>query len=150
MLRTPLPALMYPALYPDRSPFFGTDLGLDVFGIGRMPWDNIQVHRLLWPAIDGGTVMVPFQFGSYSQSGLGGALGESLAVGFCLAWIWVRVRSMSSPDEAAAAAALVLILAVYLAGDSIRNSLIASYGVFWGLAFLLGWARFGRRTGATR
>lgn len=145
MLRTPLPALMYPAIYPDRSPFFGTDMGLDVFGIGRMPFDNIQIHRLLWPAIDGGTVMVPFQFASYSQAGLGGALAASFAVGFGLAWIWVRVRAMAFRDEAAVGAALVLILAVYLAGDSIRNSLIASYGVFWGLAFLLAWAQWARR-----
>lgn len=144
MLRTPLPALMYPAVYPDRSPYFGMDIGLDVPGIGRMPFDNIQVHRLLWPAIEGGTVMVPFQFASYSQAGLGGALGASLVVGFCLAGIWLRVNSVVSRDAAAAAGALVLILAIYLAGDSIRNSLIASYGVFWGLIFLLPWARLAR------
>lgn len=145
MLRTPLPALMYPAVYPDQSPFFGTDLGLDVLGVGRMPFDNIQVHRLLWPSIEGGTVMVPFQFASFSQAGLGGAMGASFAVGFGLAWIWIRVRAMAFRDEAAAGAALVLILAVYLAGDSIRNSLIASYGIFWGLAFLLAWVRWARR-----
>lgn len=152
VLRTPLPALMYPAVYPEERPFYGLDVGMDLVGIGQMPRDNIYIHQRLWPRIQGGTVMVPFQFALYSQVGLGGTLLLCMVVGYLLAAIWVWILGLSlSRVVRALACALTLILAVYIAGDSLRNSLLASYGVFWGALFFGAWAlflRLRRRGGA--
>jgi hypothetical protein len=138
--RTSMPALAYTAVYPKQIPFYGLDAGLDLVGIGQMPRDNIYVHHLLWPAIRGGTVMVPSQFSFHSQVGLGGALLLSALVGYLLAatWLWLS-GFLTCPEVRAVACSLALIFAVYLAGDSLRNSALASYGVFWGAAFLMAW-----------
>ncbi len=144
--RTPLPALAYPAVYPTEIPFYGLDMGLDMFGMGYMPRDNIYIHRRLWPQIRGGTVMVPFQFALYSQVGVGGALALSFLIGYLLAISWITLRALSAPREVqAVASSLLMILAIYLAGDSIRNSLLASYGVFWGFLGLALWLPFLKR-----
>lgn len=139
--RTPLPALAYPSIFPEKVPFYGLDVGFDFLGLGRMPTDNILVHRELWPLIQGGTVMVPFQYALFSQVGLGGALLLSVAVGYGLAFCWTRVSTPSRSMARAAGSALVLLAAIYVAGDSIRNSLLASYGVAWGALYLIVWSR---------
>ena len=91
LVRTSAPALIYPAIYPHQVGFSGLDIGLDILGFGRMPDDNWFLHRRLWPNIDGGSIMVPFQFGIYSQMGLGGALLASLLIGWLISKVWMLV-----------------------------------------------------------
>jgi hypothetical protein len=138
-VRTPMPALAYLAVYPKQIPFYGLDAGLDMFGIGQMPRDNIYVHRLLWPSIPGGSVMVPSQFSLFSQIGLGGALLLSVLTGYLIAALWLWLLDVSVGDVRAVACALMLMFVISVAGDSLRNSLLASYGVFWGWLLLAFW-----------
>ena len=145
--RTSMPALVYPAVYPRRLPFYGLDAGLDLVGIGQMPRDNIYVHHLLWPTIHGGTAMVPLQFAFHSQVGLGGALLLSWMVGYALAAVWIWLLGLSRAEIRAPACSLMLVLAIYLAGDSLRNSLLASYGVLWAALFLAGWSTLSHAKG---
>lgn len=146
--RTPLPALIYPSVFPERTPFYGLDVGLDFLGVGRMPTDNILVHKMLWPRIEGGSIMVPFQYAFFSQVGLGGALFLSVLVGYGLALCWMLVAFRGRSAARAVGGALILILAVYLAGDSLRNGLLASYGIFWGAIYLCLWSWLSARVAA--
>ena len=138
-VRTPMPALAYPAVYPKQISFYGLDAGLDLFGIGQMPRDNIYVHRLLWPSIPGGSVMVPSQFSLFSQVGLGGALLLSVVTGYLMAVVWLRLLDVSVSDVRAVACALMLMFVISVAGDSARNALLASYGTFWGWLLVAVW-----------
>ena len=137
LVRIPTPALSYPAVYPNKVQFSGLDCGLDVLELGRMPADNRYIYRLLWPQKGRGTIMVPFQYAAYSQIGLGGALFVSFLVGWLLAKAWIFLITGSGALEVrAAAASLAVVFAILIASDSLRNSLIVSYGVFWGAGAL--------------
>lgn len=143
-IRTSLPALTYPAIYPRHISFYGFDAGLDAFGIGQMPRDNIYVHRMLWPSIPGGSVMVPSQFSLFSQVGLGGALLLSVLTGYLIGVAWIRLLDVSLADVRAVACALMLLFVISVAGDSLRNSLLSSYGMFWGWLLVAVWYVLGR------
>jgi hypothetical protein len=137
LIRTPVPALIYPAVYPSEVGYYGLDTALDIFGMGRSPDDNLVLDRKLWPMVEGGTITAPFQFGLYSQIGLGGSLLLSLALGALIGrlWIWILTRALvllTGPVLAAVAILFTMLLAI----DSLRNNVIVSYGLFWAVAFL--------------
>jgi hypothetical protein len=141
--RTSVSALYYPVVFPDVHGFYGLDVGQDMLGklpgftVNRMPDDNIVVWDYMAPAMPGGRVAAPFQFVLYSQVGLLGALAGSLIAGVLLALAWRGVQDRRVPTVwASLAGALVLLLSVFLAMDSARNSLLVSYGVFWGFLFI--------------
>lgn len=138
VIRTPPAALAYPAIFPQRIPYFGLDLGGDILGWGRMPDDNLKVYAVLYNTAQAGATAVPFQFAFYSQVGLAGSLLLSALLGYVLArgWLVCLAGTMGS-ELSAAAGALLVLLGAYLAMDSFRNSFIASYGVGWGLLFLV-------------
>ncbi len=147
LTRAPVPALAYPALYPDVFPYYGLDLGQDILGQGFAPDDNRLLAVFLWPRVRGGSVMVPFQFALFSQIGLMGALVLSALVGYILARIWgVLVRSSPSP-AIAAAGGVVLLFAGLITQDSIRHNLVAAYGMGWAIPVLLIWFAIERTVG---
>jgi hypothetical protein len=134
--RTSAPALYYPVIYPNKHAFYTPDFGQDIVGIGRFPDDNLVVWHYLNPHIPGSTA-VPFQFTLYSQGGLIVALLGSLIVGLMLALAWRFALSHALPPAwSSLVGALVMLFAVYVAIDSLRNSITVSYGVAWGLFFI--------------
>lgn len=133
LTRTSVPTIAYAALFPHRIPFYHIDLGMDIIKVGRMPDDNLVVFNVLWPEQKGGSVQAPFHFVLYSQGGLGVALCGSFLVGILLAVIWRRVVACERLTiEGSLFASLVLVFAWFLSIDSVRNSLLVSYGVLWG------------------
>jgi hypothetical protein len=135
--RSSAPALYYPVIFPRVHPYFRLDVGLDIAGYGAMPDDNIVVWRYLNPNLPGGTEMVPYQFVLFSQISTAGAVAASLIVGALLALVWFGSQARLVPRPwNGLLGALILLLAAYLGIDSLRNSLIVSYGVVWGAVFV--------------
>jgi hypothetical protein len=136
--RTSAPALYYPIIYPHEHSFYGPDVGQDILGIGSFPDDNLVVWRRLNPhSSTHGTTVVPFQFTFYSQAGLLGALLGSFLIGGLIGVAWRGVLSEVLPRAwSALCGSLILLFAVYVAIDSVRNSVIVSYGLAWGLGFV--------------
>jgi hypothetical protein len=85
-------------------------------------------------------VAAPFHVVLYSQGGLLTAILGALLVGAALAAGWVVVgRSEPRPGVCTSLwGGLVLTLGVFLAIDSLRNSLVVSYGLAWGLIAVVG------------
>lgn len=138
LTRTSVPALYYPVVFPRLHEFYGLDAGQDVLGFGAMPDDNKVVWRYMNDNIRG-TTAAPYQFVLYSQVGMWGAVLLSLLVGFALAVAWRVARSRAWPEMwSALAGSVVLLSSIYLAIDSLRNSTIVTFGVFWGFVFVAG------------
>ena len=58
-------------------------------------------------------------------------------MGLALALAWQPFRDLDRPTAIGSLyGALIIVLAAFLAIDSIRNSLIVSYGMAWGLVAL--------------
>jgi len=132
--RASVPALYYPVIYPAHHAFYGPDFGQDIVGIGQYPDDNVVV----WHYINGpiaGTTAVPFQFTLYSEDGIVGALLVSPLIGAALALGW-RLRRRLPRAWSGLLGAMVLIFAAFMSEDSLRNSVLVSYGVLYGLLFL--------------
>ncbi len=118
-----------------------------------MPDDNIVVWNAMNPTEPGGNVAAPYQFPLYSQIGLAGSLIGNLVVGLLLGLLWrVAVSRIRGREAASTFGALVVLLAIYLAIDSVRNSILVSYGVIWGIGALglMVIASSGARYGARR
>lgn len=145
LMRTSAPALYYPIVFPEAHPFYGPDLGLDIFcsrRIGcsglRMADDNLVVWDYMNPSLHGGSIAAPFQFALYSQAGVPGAIVGSLALGLLLAMAWRFARSAVLPPIASSVSgAAVILLSINLALDSPRNSIVVSYGALWAFVFVL-------------
>lgn len=134
IFRTSVPAMYYPIVFPAKHPFYGMDWPFDRFTAD----DNLVVWDEMWPNTPGGSISTPFQFPLYAQVGMMGTLILSTISGILLGimWAWfieVRAHTPLALMEGAAA----IIFAIYLAIDSIRNSIISSYGIFWGGIFIL-------------
>lgn len=128
--RTSASALYYPVIFPEHRAFYGLDLGQDILGFGQMPDDTIVVWRHMNPDIPGSTA-APFQFVLYSQIGLVGALAGSLLIGLGIGCAWSLSQSLAPIVLKALSGSGVVLLAVYIAVDSLRNSVTASYGIMW-------------------
>lgn len=137
--RTSLPSFYYAEGFPDAHPYFGLDLGQDILGIGSMPTDNRVVWDMMYPDLPGGAASASFQFVLYSQMGLAGGLIGAAVVGAALgaAWACLLTWRRDGPLRPVLGA-LLLLLAIYLAIDSPRNSLMASYGLLWGVGLAIG------------
>lgn len=137
--RTSAPTLYYPRIFPREHAFYGPDVGQDILGMGGSPDDNLVVWRRMNPGDPSGTTAVPFQFTLYSQIGITGALLGSVLMGALLAFLWRAALHPLLPRVwSSMLGSLTLIFAIYLAIDSLRNSTIVSYGVVWGLTFIVG------------
>ncbi|MHB8656947.1 MAG: hypothetical protein ACYC91_03185 [Solirubrobacteraceae bacterium] len=137
LTRTSGPALVYPAVYPHLHPYYGLDLGLDILGIGRSPNDNSVIWHVMNPNLSGLSA-APFQFPLYSQVGLIWTLVMCVILGLLFNLAWRAAGSSRWPrDVSAVLRSLMIILALYVATDSIRNSLVSSYGIAWAAIALL-------------
>ena len=137
LTRTSVAAVTYPVVFPNVRPYYRIDVGLDVLGFGAMPDDNLLIYSVLWPEHERGAIGAPFQVALYSQGGLRLACLGSLLVGLALALAWRPFRDLDRPTAIGSLyGALIIVLAAFLAIDSIRNSLIVSYGMAWGLVAL--------------
>ncbi len=136
--RASVPALYYPVIFPAHHHFYGPDIGQDVVGIGKYPDDNLVVWHYINGAAAGNTA-VPFQFTLYSEDGIVGALLAGPLIGSVLAFAW-RLRRRLPTEWAALWGSMVLIFATFLAEDSLRNSVLVSYGVLYGVLFLVAMA----------
>lgn len=135
--RTSIPSFYYAEVFPEKQPFYGLDIGLDVLGLGGMPDDNLVVWAAMYPGLPGGSASAAYQFVLYSQVGLGGALLGSALMGALLAIGWTYLMtSRRSAVASSVLGALLLLFAVFLAIDSPRNSLISSYGLLWGVVMV--------------
>lgn len=138
MTRTSVAAVAYPVIFPDVRPYYRLDLGQDVLGFGSMPDDNLLVYSVLWPEHERGAIGAPFHISLYAQGGLWLSCLGSLVVGVGLALAWRPLSAVNQPTALGSIyGAVVIVLAAFLAIDSIRNSLIVSYGMAWGLVALV-------------
>lgn len=143
LMRTSEPALYYPVVYPGVHSFYPIDLGQDIVCSPRlgcrnqgMPDDNLVVWDYINPQFHGGSVTAPFQFALYAQGGLVPALAGALVLGFVLGVAW-QGAMMLPRIWAGVSGSLLIVLAVNLALDSARNSLLVSYGAIWGAIFII-------------
>lgn len=137
LTRTSVAAVTYPVVFPGVRPYYRLDVGQDILGFGSMPDDNLLIYSVLWPEHERGAVGAPFQIVLYSQGGLWLACAGSLLVGLGLALAWKPLRDLERPTVVGSLyGAVIIVLAAFLAIDSIRNSLIVSYGMAWGLVAL--------------
>ena len=131
-------AIEYAVVFPRILPYYHVDLGLDILGIGRMPDDSIQVPQV-WEPGSTYTVSVPFHFVLYSQGGVLVALAGSVILGAVLGASWAAV--LAEPHLMATRSllgALVILFGAFLAMDSVRNAVTASYGLAWGVLMVAG------------
>ena len=131
--------------------YYPLDVGQDVLGFGAMPDDNLLIYSVLWPEHGIGAIGAPFPVALYSQGGLWLAFLGSLLVGLGLALAWRHVSRQPRPTILCSLyGAVILVFAAFIAIDSVRNSLIVSYGMAWGLvalALIFAIARFSSRMG---
>jgi hypothetical protein len=137
LTRTSVAAVTYPVVFPRVQPYYTVDVGQDILGFGSMPDDNLLIYSVLWPEHERGAIGAPFQIALYSQGGLWLACLGSLLVGLglALAWRWV-VESARPTRLCSLYGAVIVVLSAFLAIDSIRNSLIVSYGMGWAVLAL--------------
>jgi hypothetical protein len=137
LTRSSIPALYYPVIFPRRHDFYGPDFGQDIFGIGLMPDDNRVVWNYLNPKLPGGAMIGPYQFSLYSQVGTAWAIVWSAALGFLLSLVWMFTQNerVRRPWNVLLGS-MVILFGAYLGIDSIRDSLLVSYGVIWGVLFV--------------
>ncbi len=136
MTRTSLPAMHYPVVFPERHPYYGLDFGQDILGFGGMPDDNRVIWKHMYPSLPG-AAGAPYQFALYSQVGVAWALMLCFIVGVTLGLMWkiILADDLSRVWRSLMGSVLILF-SVYLAIDSIRGSLLASYGLIWAWLFI--------------
>jgi hypothetical protein len=138
LTRTAGPAISYPTLYPRVFPYEPIDTGLDLLGLGRAADDNVTSWKGLFPLTPGGANAVPFMFALYAQGGITVALVGALILGA----LWWALWLVSHLHEDLLIyrpiwLGLVVLFGVSLAGDSLRDALLASYGIAWPLGGLV-------------
>lgn len=138
MTRTSAPAMFYPIVFPYHHPLYGFDAGQDILGVGFMPDDNKVVWEYMYPNTPGGSVAAPFQFVLYSQVGVAAAMALSLVLGAVIGALWRIVIYHRSPQVwRSLMGSVLLMFSGYVALDSMRGSLLASYGAIWGWLFVI-------------
>lgn len=136
MTRTSLPAMYYPIVYPELQGYYGFDFGQDILGFGGMPDDNLVIWKHMYPGLPGGAG-APYQFALYSQVGVVWTLLLCAMVGMVLGAMWQGILAGDISRVWRSLMGTVLILfSIYLAIDSIRGSLLASYGLIWAWLFI--------------
>lgn len=134
--RTSIPSLYYVKVYPEQHPYYGFDWGQDILGYGNMPDDNTVVWHAINPDLPGG-VTAPFQFALYSQVGLSGSLIGSFLIGVLLCLVWQLFLQAPWPTLIRSLLASICVLySIYITMDSLRNSLLAAYGMIWGVVLI--------------
>lgn len=137
MTRTSLPAMYYPIVFPDVHDYYGLDLGQDILGFGAMPDDNLVIWRYMYPNLPGGSAGAPYQFALYSQVGVGWTLLLCATIGALLGWGWqVILECDISRVWRSLMGAVLMLFSIHLAIDSVRGSLLASYGLIWAWLFI--------------
>jgi tryptophan-rich sensory protein len=102
-----------------------------------MPDDNRVVWDFIEPNVPGGSVTAPFQFSLYSQIGVTGALILSCIVGFFIGRAWcLLIYQQVEFMLGSLLGALIVLLSIHIAIDSLRHSLVSSYGMVWGGVFV--------------
>ena len=135
--------MYYPIVYPELQGYYGFDFGQDILGFGGMPADNLVIWKHMYPGLPGGAG-APYQFALYSQVGVVWTLLLCAIVGMVLGVMWQGILADDINRVWRSLMGTVLILfSIYLAIDSIRGSLLASYGLIWawlfiGLSFFIG------------
>jgi len=143
LTRTSAASLYYAKVFPHRHAYYGFGIG-----DGRPTDDTRVVWDYMNPTLPGGSVAAPFQFGMFALWGTFGSLAAACVAGAGLALLWRVVFSDGQPRGwRSMFAALVVLLAIYLAIDSAQNSILVSYGVFWGFVFVVAIALTTRITG---
>lgn len=136
MTRTSLPAMHYPIVFPERHPYYGFDFGQDILGFGGMPDDNLVIWKHMYPSLPG-AAGAPYQFALYSQVGVAWALMLCFILGIVLGVMWKIILA----DEISCLwrslmGSVLILFSIYLAIDSIRGSLLSSYGLIWAWLFI--------------
>lgn len=136
MTRTSLPAMHYPKVFPDQHDYYGLDIGQDILGFGGMPNDNLVIWKHMYPNLPG-AAGAAYQFALYSQVGVIWALMLSTMVGAALGVMWqIILADDLSPVWRSLMGSVLILFSIYLAIDSIRGSLLASYGLIWAWLFI--------------
>ncbi|WP_263260788.1 hypothetical protein [Pseudomonas sp. RIT-PI-S] len=148
MTRTSAPAMFYPIIFPSNHAFYGFDFGQDILGIGAMPDDNKIVWQHMYPDTPGGSIAAPFQFVLYSQVGILGTILLCFIFGCVIGGLWrVVIEGRGDRVWRSLMGGILLMFSGYMALDSVRGSLLASYGVIWGWIFIILAFQIGRKFG---
>lgn len=137
MTRTSVPAMHYPKIFPKQHDYYGLDFGQDILGFGEMPNDNLVVWRQMYPDLPG-AAGAPYQFSLFSQVGLIWTLIICSILGVFLGVIWkiIIASDICNVWRSLMSSALILF-SIYLTIDSIRGSMLASYGLVWGCVYII-------------
>jgi hypothetical protein len=126
----------YPKVFPDQHDYYGLDIGQDILGFGGMPNDNLVIWKHMYPNLPG-AAGAAYQFALYSQVGVIWALMLSTMVGAALGVMWqIILADDLSPVWRSLMGSVLILFSIYLAIDSIRGSLLASYGLIWAWLFI--------------
>ena len=137
MTRSSLPAMYYPIVFPEQHGYYGLDFGQDILGFGGMPDDNVVIWNHMYPNLPGGSAYSSYQFTLYSQVGVVWTLLLCLLVGAALAVMWQIILAADINRIWRSLMGAVLILfSIHITIDSIRGSLLVSYGVIWPWLFI--------------
>lgn len=138
LTRTSAPALYYPIVYPHEHAFYGLDVFQDFLRLpSHFPDDNKVIWHRQNPGLPG-TSAAPFQFSLYSGVGVPGALVESFVIGLIMGLGWRLVLSDVLPRVwRGLLGSAQLTFGLYIAIDSFRNDTTVSYGILWGLTFII-------------
>ena len=137
MTRSSLPAMYYPIIFPEQHGYYGLDFGQDILGFGEMPDDNLVIWNHMYPNLPGGSAYSSYQFTLYSQAGVVWTLLLCSLVGAALAVMWKIILAADINRIYRSLMGTVLILfSIHITIDSIRGSLLVSYGVIWPWLFI--------------
>lgn len=91
----------------------------------------------MYPNLPGGSACAPYQFALYSQVGVGWTLLLCAMIGALLGWGWqVILECDISRVWRSLMGAVLMLFSIHLAIDSVRGSLLASYGLIWAWLFI--------------
>lgn len=136
LMRTAPALLNYPSVFPDKHPFYGLDLGRPLRS-GPAPDEAAVIWKAMYPNAEGNS-SAPFNFIFYSQGGVVTSLVASGIMGGMTAFLWLlALNSVGGQILRSALGGILLCFSILISMDSVRNSVLVSYGYLWALAFVI-------------
>lgn len=131
IMRMPPQLFYYTTVFPHLRPYYPIDVGQDILGFGTMPNDSHDVWHFMNPNQTGSTA-APINFVFYSQGGLAVVFVGMFIVGVLIGLCWSLIlTSKGGIILRTLLGTTLLLFSLHLTLDSLRNTVIASYGFLW-------------------
>jgi len=126
----------YVAVFPNKHPFYEIDLG-PWFRRGAAPDEAAVIWSEMYPTMAGNSA-APMNFVFYSQGGAVVSLIASAIVGAAIGALWqIALGCIGAHLLRSALGGILIAFSFHLSIDSLRNSVIVSYGYAWPVLFVL-------------